>query len=190
MLRLAVLISGGGTNLQNLIDNCADGTLQAEITAVISDRPAYGLERAEKAGITNYLLDRKVLKDNLSKAIMELLENECDYIVLAGYLSILSGEFIERWSGKIINIHPALLPRHGGKGMYGIHVHRSVLNSGDKESGCSVHFVDQGIDSGEVILQRKVPVLEGDTPEILQKRVLEQEYLALTQAIQQLTEKA
>jgi len=184
MLRIAVLISGGGTNLQAILDSCSNGQLKAQVSMVISDRPAGGLQRAEKAGVPAILLDRKVLKNNLNKAILDLLEGECDLLVLAGYLSILSKELVDTWKGKIINIHPALLPAFGGKGMYGMNVHKAVLQAGEKESGCTVHFVDQSIDTGEIILQKRVPVLEGDTAEQLQKRVLEQEHLALIEALQ------
>lgn len=190
MLRIGVLISGGGTNLQAILDSCASGRLNARVTMVLSDRPAGGLKRAEEAGVPAILLDRKVLKDNLNTALLDMLEGECDLIVLAGYLSILSPEFVDRWSHRIINIHPALLPSYGGKGMYGMNVHKAVLQGGEKESGCTVHFVDHEIDTGEIILQKKVPVMENDTPESLQKRVLEQEHFALTEALQILVEKA
>ncbi|MDA3851594.1 MAG: phosphoribosylglycinamide formyltransferase [Spirochaetaceae bacterium] len=183
MLRVAVLISGGGTNLQCLIDAVNTGDLNCKISMVISDRPAGGLERAKNASIPYYLLDRKVLKDKLSDSIMALLEDQCDLVVLAGYLSILSHSFIHTWQNRIINIHPALLPHHGGKGMYGLRVHRAVLEAGDKESGCTVHYVTEEIDQGEVILQKKVPVLETDSPEILQERVLTLEHQALGEAI-------
>lgn len=189
MLRIGVLISGGGTNLQAILDSCASGQLKARVSIVISDRPAGGLKRAEKAGVPAILLDRKVLKSNLNKAILDLLEGECDLLVLAGYLSILSKELVDTWKGKIINIHPALLPSYGGKGMYGINVHKAVLEAGDKESGCTVHFVDHDIDTGEIILQKKVPVLDKDSPISLQERVLDQEHLALIEALQIFTEK-
>ncbi|MDC7240164.1 MAG: formyltransferase family protein, partial [Spirochaetales bacterium] len=118
----------------------------------------------------------------------EMIPEDTDLIVLAGYLSILSAEFVEKWKGKIINIHPALLPEFGGKGMYGMNVHRAVLEAGRKKSGCTVHYVDGGVDTGETILQREVPVLPGDSPEDLQKRVLEQEHIALPEAIRKIIE--
>ena len=135
--RIAVLVSGGGSNLQSIIDNIEQGNLNCEISYVIADRKCYGLERAEKHGIKNILLDRKVLKEKLSDEISNVLENDdekTDYIVLAGYLSILSPEFIKKWSRKIINIHPSLLPKFGGKGMYGMNVHRAVIEAKEKES--------------------------------------------------------
>ena len=190
--RIAVLVSGGGSNLQSIIDNIEQGNLNCEISYVIADRECYGLERAEKHGIKNILLDRKVLKEKLSDEISNVLENDdekTDYIVLAGYLSILSPEFIKKWSRKIINIHPSLLPKFGGKGMYGMNVHRAVIEAKETESGCTIHFVDTGVDTGEIILQIKVPVLSDDTPEVLQKRVLEKEHVLLIEGIKKLLEK-
>lgn len=187
--RIAVLVSGGGSNLQSIIDNIEQGNLNCEISYVIADRKCYGLERAEKHGIKNILLDRKVLKEKLSDEISNVLENDdekTDYIVLAGYLSILSPEFIKKWSRKIINIHPSLLPKFGGKGMYGMNVHRAVIEAKETESGCTIHFVDTGVDTGEIILQIKVPVLTDDTPEVLQKRVLEKEHVLLIEGIKKL----
>ena len=189
--RIAVLVSGGGSNLQSIIDNIEQGNLNCEISYVIADRECYGLERAEKHGIKNVLLDRKVLKEKLSDEISNVLENDdekTDYIVLAGYLSILSPEFIKKWSRKIINIHPSLLPKFGGKGMYGMNVHRAVIEAKETESGCTIHFVDTGVDTGEIILQIKVPVLTDDTPEVLQKRVLEKEHVLLIEGIKKLLE--
>lgn len=190
--RIAVLVSGGGSNLQSIIDNIEQGNLNCEISYVIADRKCHGLERAEKHGIKNILLDRKVLKEKLSDEISNVLENDdekTDYIVLAGYLSILSPEFIKKWSRKIINIHPSLLPKFGGKGMYGMNVHRAVIEAKETESGCTIHFVDTGVDTGEIILQIKVPVLTDDTPEVLQKRVLEKEHVLLIEGIKKLLEK-
>ena len=190
--RIAVLVSGGGSNLQSIINNIEQGNLNCEISHVIADRECYGLKRAEKHGIKNVLLDRKVLKEKLSDEISNVLENDdekTDYIVLAGYLSILSPEFIKKWSRKIINIHPSLLPKFGGKGMYGMNVHRAVIEAKETESGCTIHFVDTGVDTGEIILQIKVPVLSDDTPEVLQKRVLEKEHVLLIEGIKKLLEK-
>lgn len=189
--RIAVLVSGGGSNLQSIIDNIEQGNLNCEISYVIADRECYGLKRAEKHGIKNVLLDRKVLKEKLSDEISNVLENDdekTDYIVLAGYLSILSPEFIKKWSRKIINIHPSLLPKFGGKGMYGMNVHRAVIEAKETESGCTIHFVDTGVDTGEIILQIKVPVLSDDTPKVLQKRVLEKEHVLLIEGIKKLIE--
>lgn len=184
MFKIAVLISGGGSNLQSLMDAVHwDKLKQARIITVISDREAAGLERAAASGIPCSLIDRTVHKADLSDRIMERIPADTDLIVLAGFLSILSSVFVEAWKGRIINIHPALLPDFGGKGMYGMNVHRAVIESGCRKSGCTVHFVDSGVDTGEIILQREVPVKDGDRGEDLQKRVLQQEHLALVEAV-------
>lgn len=188
---IAVLVSGSGSNLQSIIDNIEQENLNCKITYVIADRPCYGLERAENHKIKNIMLDRKLFKEKLSNEISSILENneeKTDYIVLAGYLSILSNSFIEKWTEKIINIHPSLLPKFGGKGMYGMNVHRAVIEAKEKESGATIHFVDSGIDTGKIITQVKVPVLENDSPEDLQKRVLEQEHKLLIEGIKILLE--
>ncbi|MDC7221283.1 MAG: phosphoribosylglycinamide formyltransferase [Spirochaetales bacterium] len=181
MSRLAVFVSGGGSNLQALIDS----DVKNSIALVVSDRPAFGLERAQKAGIETVELSRKELgKSGLSEAIEKVMaEHKIDLIVLAGYLSIFTEEFSARWRGKMINIHPALLPKFGGKGMYGHHVHEAVLAADESESGCTVHFLGEGVDNGEIIMQAKVPVVEGDTPETLAARVLEEEHKLLPKAV-------
>lgn len=187
--RIAVFISGSGSNLQSIIDNIENGNLNCEISYVIADRECFGLERAEKHGIKSIMLDKKLFGKNLSDEINAILENDTertDYIVLAGYLSILSENFINKWNRKIINIHPSLLPKYGGKGMYGIKVHEAVIANKEKESGCTIHFVDNGIDTGEIITNVKVPVYENDAPEILQKRVLEKEHILLIEGIKKL----
>ena len=189
--RIAVFISGSGSNLQSIIDNIENGNLNCEISYVIADRECFGLERAEKHGIKSIMLDKKLFGNKLSDEISAILENgieKTDYIVLAGYLSILSESFINKWTRKIINIHPSLLPKFGGKGMYGMNVHRAVIEAKETESGCTIHFVDTGVDTGEIILQIKVPVLSDDTPEILQKRVLEKEHILLIEGIKKLIE--
>ena len=189
--RIAVFVSGSGSNLQSIIDNIENGTLNCEISYVIADRECFGLERAEKHGIKSIMLDKKLFGNKLSDEISAILENDIektDYIVLAGYLSILSESFINKWTRKIINIHPSLLPKYGGKGMYGMNVHRAVIEAKETESGCTIHFVDTGVDTGEIILQIKVPVLSDDTPEILQKRVLEKEHILLIEGIKKLIE--
>ena len=187
--QIAVFISGSGSNLQSIIDNIENGNLNCEISYVIADRKCFGLERAEKHGIKSIMLDKKLFGNKLSDEISAILENgieKTDYIVLAGYLSILSESFINKWNRKIINIHPSLLPKFGGKGMYGMNVHRAVIEAKETESGCTIHFVDTGVDTGEIILQIKVPVLSDDTPEILQKRVLEKEHILLIEGIKKL----
>jgi len=186
--KIAVLVSGSGSNLQSIIDNVENGNLNCEITYVIADRECYGLQRAEKHGIKTLLLDRKIIDNKLANEIIDSTLERCktDYIVLAGYLSILTEKFIKKWDKRVINIHPSLLPKFGGKGMYGIKVHEAVIKAGEKESGCTVHFVTNEIDAGEIITNVKVPVLEDDTPETLQKRVLEQEHKLLIKGIKKI----
>ncbi len=189
-IKIGVLISGSGSNLQSIIDNIESGNLDCEISYVIADRECYGLERAKKHNISVILVDKKKYGENLSDRIDEILgedkNKKPDYIVLAGYLSILSESFINSWNRKIINIHPSLLPKFGGKGMYGMNVHRAVIEAKEKESGATIHFVDNGIDTGEIITNIKVPVFEDDTPEKLQKRVLEKEHILMIEGIKKL----
>lgn len=181
MLKIAVLVSGGGSNLQSIMDKATE--INCKIEVVVSDRPCYGLERAESHGIETVMIDRKVHKKELSQKICETLEGRVDLIVLAGFLSILDENITNRWKGKIINIHPSLLPKFGGAGMYGMNIHRAVVESGESESGCTVHYVDAGVDTGEVIFQERVEVRSDDTAEDLQKRVLALEHRLLPQAI-------
>jgi len=182
--KIAVLISGSGSNLQAIIDNIENGHLNCSIEFVISDKPdVYGLKRAEEKGIKTLVFDKKIYKSNLSDAILEVIDNKVDFIVLAGFLSILKGEILDKFNNRIINIHPSLIPSFCGAGMYGIRVHESVIKSGVKVSGCTVHFVDKGTDTGPVILQKVVPVYFEDDAQSLQKRVLEQEHIALPEAL-------
>jgi len=186
-LRIGVLVSGGGTNLQSVIDATIAGTLKSKIVCVISNKEAaYGLERARKHQIPAYFINPKE-EDYDAKLLACLKEEQVDLVVLAGYLRILNKELIEAYGGRIINIHPSLLPKFGGKGFYGIHVHEAVIAQGEKESGATVHYVDTGVDTGKVILQRKLEVLPEDTAESLQKRILEHiEHKILVEAIQSL----
>ncbi|MDA0080488.1 phosphoribosylglycinamide formyltransferase [Brachyspira hyodysenteriae] len=184
MLRVAVLISGGGSNLKSLIDSQDNDYYKIDI--VIADRDCGGLNIAENAGIKSVLLDRKVYKKDLFKKIDDELSN-IDLVVLAGFLSIVDSDFIKKWEGKIINIHPSLLPKYGGKGMYGIHVHEAVIENKEKESGCTVHYVTDTIDGGDIIMQTKVEVKEDDTPEVLQKRVLVEEHKLLPATVKKLS---
>ena len=184
MFKIGVLVSGGGSNLQSIIDKSKSGELQCKVEVIIGDRECYGVERAKEAGIDGYTLDRKVLKKELCREIDKIVsERGIDLIVLAGFLSIIDEEFVNKWKGRLINIHPSLLPKFGGPGMYGIRVHEAVLKAGEQESGCTVHYVDTAVDSGEIIAQKRVKVLEGDTPEILQKRVLVEEHKLLPESI-------
>lgn len=183
MFKIAVLISGGGSNLQSVIDSIENGFLNCKIEAVVSDNiKAGGIERARLKGIKTIVFDKRELKGSLSDKILEAI-GEVDLIVLAGFLSILKGEIIKRYKDRIINIHPSLIPSFCGNGMYGIKVHEKAIGSGVKFTGCTVHFVDDGTDTGPIILQRVVPVMSFDTPKTLQSRVLEEEHKILPLAI-------
>ncbi len=187
--RLAVCVSGGGTNLQAIIDRIEDGTIQgARIVRVISNNPrAYALERARQAGIEGICVSPRQYetRDLFNQALLEALQAaEPDLIVLAGFLVAIPPAVIEAFRGRIINIHPALIPSFCGKGYYGLKVHERALERGVKVSGATVHFVDEGLDSGPIILQKAVEILDGDTAEVLQKRIMEQaEWIILPRAI-------
>ncbi|WP_041623363.1 phosphoribosylglycinamide formyltransferase [Spirochaeta thermophila] len=183
MFRVAVLVSGNGTNLQHLIDASEGGRLPIRIEKVIADRPAYALERAQKAGIPAVLVSRSAHRERLSDAILEELGEDLNLVVLAGFLSILKGRILEVYRNRIINLHPALVPAFCGPGMYGLKVHKAVIDYGVKVSGCTVHIVDEGTDTGPIVLQRVVPVYPDDTPETLQERIHQEEYKALEEAV-------
>ena len=179
MLRVAVLVSGGGTNLQAIINAVKDGTItNTELVAVISNNAnAYALTRAKENGIEALCISPKDYADraDFHKALLEKInELKVDLIVLAGYLVKIPEEMVHQYSHRIINIHPSLIPSFCGVGYYGLHVHEAVLEKGVKVTGATVHYVDEGMDTGEIIAQKPVMVEEGDTPEILQKRVMEQ----------------
>jgi len=186
--RIAVLVSGGGTNLQALLDSQSRGELpHGEICLVISSQPqAYALERAKKAGVDGRVVSRRESssQEAFEAGISALLEEySIDLIILAGFMSILSEDFTGRWPERIINVHPALIPSFAGKGFYGLKVHEAALERGVKVTGATVHFVNEIPDGGRIILQKAVEVMEGDTPEILQRRVMEQaEWLLLPRA--------
>lgn len=179
MLRVTVLVSGGGTNLQAIIDNINTGNItNSKIEVVISNNPnAFALERAKKAGIDTVCISPKDYSDRslFNKALIEKIdEYNVDLIVLAGCMVVMPPELIQKYNNKIINIHPALIPSFCGKGFYGLHVHEEALKRGVKITGATVHFVDEGTDTGPIILQKAVEVRQDDTPEILQKRVMEE----------------
>ena len=188
-MKVLVLVSGGGTNLQAIIDAVADGTItNTEIVGVISNNyGVYSLERAEKAGIKNEVISPKDFPDRSSfnKAFLAKLdEYKPDLIVLAGFLVVIPEMVIEKYEGRIINIHPSLIPSFCGTGYYGLKVHKAALERGVKVSGATVHFVDAGTDTGPIILQKAVYVQEGDTPETLQRRIMEEaEWKILPEAI-------
>ena len=171
--KVAVLISGGGTNLQAIIDRLAAGELpHVALALVVSSRKnARGLDRAERAGIKHVYIG----KENFEQELIELLEeHEIDIIVLAGFLKILSSDFVSRYPDRIINVHPSLIPSFCGDGFYGLRVHEAALSYGVKVTGATVHFVNEVTDGGKIIAQRAVDVKDGDTPEILQRRVMEE----------------
>ena len=186
--RIAVLVSGGGTNLQALLDAEAAGAIpHGEIALVISNKEgAYALERARLAGVPGAVITKKECgsQEAFEAALQAVLErNGTDLIILAGFLAILSEKFTAKWPKRIINVHPSLIPSFCGEGFYGLKVHEAALNYGVKVTGATVHFVNEIPDGGEIIAQKAVAIEEGDTPEILQRRVMEQaEWILLPQA--------
>ena len=182
MHKVGVLVSGRGSNLQAIMDRIADGYLPLEIAVVISDKPdAFALERAQKADIKTVAVERKACasKEEKKKKINAALEAEgCELVVLAGFMRILSADFVNKWQHKIINIHPALLPSFPG-----LHGQKQAVDYGVKFSGCTVHFVDAGTDSGPIILQKVVPVMDDDTEDTLADRILVQEHIAMPEAL-------
>ena len=191
-LRIGVLASGGGTNLQSIIDKCLDGTLSADVVVVISNNSKAGaLERAHKHGIdtvhvssvtegSQEAVDRKITEEMISHSV--------DLVVLAGYMKKIGPVLLKTYEDKILNIHPALLPKFGGKDMYGMLVHEAVVDAGEKESGATVHIVDGKYDHGKIIEQKRVPVFPDDTPETLRKRVLVEEQELFPKTLQKMAE--
>jgi phosphoribosylglycinamide formyltransferase-1 len=194
---ILVLVSGNGTNLQALIDAERRGDLGlGRIAAVIADRPCRAVERAGAAGIAAGLeepdprLPREDRRRDLSDRLLRICrERRIDLVILAGFLSILAGEFLRVYAERIINLHPSLLPRFGGPGMYGERVHREVLAAGETRSGCTVHLVDAGTDTGPVLLRRQVAVLPGDTPGTLAGRIHREEHIAIVEAAAMMAER-
>lgn len=199
-MRVAVLVSGGGTNLQALIDyEKSHADCPYEIAVVMSDKKdAYALERARLAKIATHIVSpyavlgaeraRAAGRDEKRVAVSNRVLENCraanvDAIVLAGWLTVLAGDIINEYSGRIVNLHPALLPKFGGVGMWGHHVHEAVLAAHEAESGCTVHLVDSGCDTGKILVQKKVPVLEGDTPETLYARIAPCEHEAMIEGV-------
>ena len=186
-VNIAVLVSGGGTNLQALIDAQGSVITSGKITLVVSNnKDAYALERAKKAGIKTEVLVKKELgsQDGFEEALIKVLkDNDIGLIVLAGFMSILSEKFVKTYEGRIINVHPSLIPSFCGKGFYGLKVHEEALKYGVKVTGATVHFVNEIPDGGKIIFQKAVEIQDGDTPEVLQKRVMEQaEWIILPKA--------
>ena len=195
MIQIAVFVSGGGTNLQALIDAEKAGKIHSgHLALVVASKPGvYALERAEKAGIPSVVVSRKGCagQDEFEAQILAALEeHHIDMIVLAGFLSILSADFTRRWPNRILNVHPALIPSFCGKGYYGLKVHEAALAYGVKVTGATVHYVNEIPDGGQILLQKAVEILPGDTPETLQRRVMEQaEWILLPQATELVAER-
>ena len=187
-INIAVLVSGGGTNLQALIDAQKSGIITSgEIKLVVSNNPnAYALTRAKNADIKTAVCDKKQLGANFEAELISVLEdNNIDIIVLAGFMCILSEKFTSHFANRIINVHPSLIPSFCGKGFYGLHVHEAALEYGVKVTGATVHFVNEIPDGGKIIMQKAVEILEDDTPETLQKRVMENaEWIILPQSVE------
>ncbi|MCI8819467.1 MAG: phosphoribosylglycinamide formyltransferase [Oscillibacter sp.] len=185
--RIAVLVSGGGTNLEALLNAQEEGNIpHGEIVVVLASNPgAYALERARNHGVPGFAVPRKGLSQEEFEAGLteKLTKYRADMIVLAGFLSILSEDFVRRWPKRILNVHPSLIPAFCGRGFYGLKVHEEALRRGVKVTGATVHYVNEIPDGGEILLQKAVEILPGDTPEILQRRVMEQaEWVLLPQA--------
>lgn len=186
-LRLGILASGGGTNLQSIIERCQDDSLDAEIVVVLCNNPGAGaLDRAEKAGIPTLCIDHRQFADrqDFDRSVVAALKDvQVELVVLAGFMRIISGVFLKAFPQRIINIHPALLPAFPG-----LHVQKKALEYGARFAGCTVHFVDDGVDTGQIIIQAIVPVLDNDTEETLSARILEQEHKIYPKAIQLIAE--
>ncbi|MDI3481739.1 MAG: phosphoribosylglycinamide formyltransferase 1 [Tepidanaerobacteraceae bacterium] len=187
MLKLGVLVSGSGTNLQSIIDSIEAGYLKAEVAVVISSKKGvYALERAKRHNIPAYAVERKNFdsQEKYEDKIIELLkEHSVELVVLAGFIKVLSPHFVRAFPSKIMNIHPSLIPSFCGKGFYGMKVHEAVIDYGAKITGVTVHFVDEGTDTGPIILQKAVPVEDDDTPETLAARVLKEEHKIYPEAV-------
>jgi len=186
-IRIGVLASGGGTNLQSIIDSCERGEIDGDVVVVVSNIPdAFALERARKHSIPAFAFPHKgVPREQHEADIIGCLEkHQVDLVCLAGYLRVLTPLMINKFAGRMMNTHPALLPSFGGDGMHGLHVHQAVLDYGCKVSGCTIHFVTLDVDGGQIILQKAVPVLEGDTAESLQERILKEEHKLYPRAVQ------
>lgn len=190
--RLAIFVSGSGSDMQSIIDGTENGYINGKVVYVVASKPnIFAIERAKAHGIEYGVFQKKDYSSSgelCSELCKVMQEKNIDLIVLAGYLQIITIELINTYRNKIINIHPALIPHHCGMGYYGIKVHQAVIAAGDKESGATVHYVDEIADNGDIIMQATVPVLDGDTPESLAARVLELEHRLLPDAVKKLCE--
>ena len=193
MKNIAIFASGSGSDMQSVIDATLNGRIDGKVVAAVTNKEGiFAIERAKKHGIDckTFLLGDYKDNSERDRAIVEYLRPyNIDLIVLAGYLAIVTPTLVDEYKDRIINIHPSLIPNHCGKGMYGLNVHKSVIASGDKLSGCTVHYVDYGADTGKIIEQRQVPVKEDDTPETLQARILEVEHVLLPSVVATLCKK-
>ncbi len=188
-MKVAVFVSGNGSNLQIIIDSIENGGLEdVTIQTVIADCVCYGLERAQKHNILSYQFSRK--DKMMFQQIDDLLSSEVDFIVLAGFLSIIPEDFCQKWHKKIINLHPSLLPKYGGMGMYGDRVHQAVLDNQEKESGATIHFVTGAVDKGAIIVQKSCQIDENETLESLKKKVQKIEHMIIIEAIKKLKERS
>ena len=191
-IRLAVLLSGGGTTLQNLIDRIADGRLVARIVCVVSSRAdAGGVERGKRASIPTFVVERRACASRMEfseRILGACREAGADLVCMAGFLQLL--HIPDDFAGRVLNIHPSLLPAFGGKGYHGLHVHQAVLDAGVRATGCTVHVADNEYDRGTILVQRSCPVVEGDTPETLQARVFAEECEAYPEAIRPFVRKS
>ncbi len=189
MLKLGVFVSGSGSNFQSILDAIDSKILGCTVEVVISDNPkAKALKRAEEKGIRTFIIDKKNLKGSFGDKALELIGDKLDLLVLAGFLSILKGDILKVYKNKIINIHPSLIPKYCGKGMYGLKVHEAVLKNNEKLTGCTVHFVNEIVDGGDIICQSKVKTDGISSPEELQKRVLIEEHKLLVKVIRLIEE--
>ena len=186
MLKVAVLVSGSGSNLQSILDY---GQTSFKVEMVIGSKEGiYALERAKNKNIPTYVVSKEEYGSEISNKILELTKNRVDLIVLAGYLKIITPKFVDEFRNKIINIHPSLLPKYGGKGMYGVKVQEAVLRNHEKYAGCTVHYVDSEIDTGEIIAQKKILVMENESAWELGGRVFNEEIILLPLAIKHIRE--
>lgn len=187
---IAIFASGSGSDMQSIVDATVNGEIDGEVVALVTNKEGiFAIERAKKHSIAYKTFALKNYKDaeDRDRAIVEYLRPlNIDLIALAGYLAIVTPTLVDAYQGRMINIHPSLIPRHSGKGMYGLKVHKAVIDSGDKVSGCTVHYVDYGADTGRIIAQEQVAVKEGDTPESLQARILEVEHRLLPSVVAKL----
>ena len=186
-MNIAVFASHGGTDMQAIVDGCKQGKINADVKVLICNNPdAYVVQRAQNEDIPYYIVNAKTCdgEEGVADKILSLMqEYDIDMIFLAGYMRKMPLAVLEKYDNRIFNIHPALLPKYGGKGMYGIHVHEAVIAAGEKESGVTIHRVNAQYDSGEIVRQATVPVMEGDTPDTLAARVLEREHAFLVEVI-------